>query len=237
VPKVTDKEGIKMKHTLLLVVLGILAGVVPAQGQYVYLDVNGDGLNFDREAMIGNAVPSDLLSAADTAVDVYFVTDKMADGSDATCTSAEPFTIVTYEAVLRYTGSGTVTFHSWTDNLGFMIPMITAGDGTIATSGNDVWFGRGSGPAGLPPGLYKVGTLNITVTGQPMLIFGMNSTISGNAQTAFASQCDGALFDGTIRLGPISELGITADFAESFGAAYVNPIVSTTWGKIKERYR
>jgi hypothetical protein len=226
-----------MKRILVLVVLGILAGAWPAQGQYVYLDVNGDGLNFDREAMLGNSVLADNLHSGITAVDVYFVTDKMADGSDATCTSAEPFTIGSYEAVLRYTGSGTVTFNSWSDNLGFSVPIITAGDGTFATAGTDTWFGRGGNPPGLPPGTYRVGTISVTVTGHPLIMFGMNSTLSGNAQTAFGSQCDGALFDSTIRLGPESELGITADFAESFGTSLTTPVVSTTWGKIKTQYR
>ena len=226
-----------MKRILVLVVLGILAGALPAQGQYVYLDVNGDGLNFDREALLENEVPADNLHSGITAIDVYFVTDKVADGSDAICASAKPFTMGSYEAVLRYTGTGTVTFHSWSDALGFGIPIITAGDGTFVTAGTDTWFGRGTAPPGLLPGTYKVGTINVTVTGHPIVIFGTGSSLSENAQTAFGSQCDGALFNSTIRLGPVDQLGITADFAESFGTSLTTPVMSTTWGKIKTRYR
>jgi len=177
-----------------------------------------------------------IVNAAVTAVDVYFATDQNGDGSASVCTSAEPYTLGSYEAVLRYTGSGIVTFNSWTDALSFPFPIITAGDGTFATAGNDTWFGRGGAPPGLPPGLYKVGTLNITVTGTPVLTFGMNSSISGNAQTAFGSQCDGALFDSTIRLGPLSEIGITADFTDSYGSTAPTPVVKSTWGKIKTLY-
>jgi hypothetical protein len=226
-----------MKRILVLVALGILAGAWPAQGQYVYLDVNGDGLNFEREALLENAVPPDNLSSGITSIDVYFVTDKMADGSAATCASAEPFTMGSYEAVLRYTGSGTVTFTGWTDALSFPFPIITAGDGTFVTAGTDTWFGRGGAPPGLPPGTYRVGTIGVTVTGHPIVMFGTSSTLSGNAQTAFGSQCDGALFDSTIRLGLVDQLGTTADFAESFGTSLTTPVVSTTWGKIKTQYR
>jgi hypothetical protein len=226
-----------MKNCLLfLAVVAAMAVAGPAYSQYVYLDVNGDGLNFDREADVGNAVPSDNVSIATTTIDVYFVTDQNGDGSASTCASAEPFTMGSYEAVLRSTGSGTVTFNGWTDNMGFAVPIITAGDGTFAASGTDTWFGRGGNPPGQPPGTYRVGSVSVTVTGTPTVIFGMNSTISGNAQTAFGSQCDGALFDSTIRLGPLSEIGITADFTDSYGSTAPTPVVKSTWGKIKTLY-
>jgi hypothetical protein len=225
-----------MKHTLLLV-LGILAGAVPAQGQYIYLDVNGDGLNFDREAINNNFVPIDGLNSTVTSVDVYLVTDKVADGNAATCTSEEPFTIGSYEVVLRNIGHGVVYFQGWTDAMGFEVPIISGGDGTFATGGTDAWVGRGSSSPDLPPGTYKLGTVSVTITGYPVILFGMNSSLDGYAETAFGSQCDGALFDSTIRLGPLSEIGITADFTESFGSTDYIGVVSTTWGKIKERYR
>ena len=224
-----------MKNCLLsLAVVAVLAIAGPAYSQYVYLDVNGDGVNFDREAGVGNSVPSDALSAGVTAIDVYYTTDKMADGSAATCISAEPYTLGSYEAVLRTTGSGTVTFTGWTDALGFAVPIITAGDGTFATAGTDTWFGRGGSPPGLAPGTYKVGTIHVTVTGTPTVMFGTSSSISGNAQTAFGSQCDGARFDSTIRLGPAGDPDY--DFTESFGSTAPTPVVKSTWGKIKTLY-
>lgn len=224
-----------MKHTLLLVVLGMLASVLPAQGQYVYLDVNGDGLNYDRELALANYVPIDGLNSTVTSVDVYIVTDKVADGNAATCASEEPFTIGSYEVVLRATGHGVVYFHGWTDAMGFEVPIISGGDGTFMTGGMDAWFGRGGNPPDLPPGTYKLGTVSVTVTGYPIIIFGSSSALDGYAETAFGSQCDGAMLDGRIRLGPLSE--IYYDFNESFGTTSYVGVVATTWGKIKERYR
>ena len=228
-----------MKNCLLfLAVVAAMAVAGPAYSQYVYLDVNGDGLNFDREALVGNTVLPDNIDNGTTAIDVYFVTDQMADGSAAICggPTPRPFTMGSYEAVLRYTGSGTVTFNSWSDGLGFGIPIITAGDGTFATAGTDTWFGRGTAPPGLAPGTYKVGTINVTVTGTPTVIFGTSSSISGNAQTAFGSQCDGVLFNSTIRLGPEDQVGIEYNFSESFGTTAPIPVVKSTWGKIKTLY-
>jgi hypothetical protein len=226
-----------MKNCLLfLAVVAAMAVAGPAYSQHVYLDVDGDGLNFDREAVRGNTVGPDALDNTVTAIDVYFVTDENGDGSAAICSSAEPFTINSYEAVLRYTGSGTVTFTGWTDNMGFAFPIITAGDGTFATAGTDTWFGRGSGE-GLAPGTYKVGTVSVTVTGTPTVVFGTSSTISGNAQTAFGSSCDGAQFGSTIIMGSGPGQGIDYDFTDNYGTTAPTPTVKSTWGKIKTLYR
>ena len=73
-------------------------------------------------------------------------------------------------------------------------------------------------------------------TGTPTVNFATSSSISGNAQTAFGSACDGALFDSTIRLGALQDLGISADFSESFGSTAPVPTVKSTWGKIKQLY-
>ncbi len=122
-----------------------------------------------------------------------------------------------------------MVYNGWTDNLGFPFPIITAGDGTFAAAGADVWVGRGGNPPGLAPGNYKLGTLSITVAGTPHLSFATSSTLSGNAQTAFGSACDGNQFDSTIRLGD--------DFTDNCGTDFANPVTETTWGKIKNIYR
>jgi hypothetical protein len=232
--KATGKED-SMKLRLLMVVLGILTGVLPARAQYLYLDANGDGLNSDLEAALGNIVPTDLLWAAYVeAVDVYLVTDKMADGTPATCTSGEPFTIGSYQVVLRYVGSGSVTVSGWTDAMGFDGPNISAGDGTLAVAGPDIWIGR-AGASHKAPGSYKLGTLHVTITGFPILVFASSSGIDAAAETAFASECDGARSDGLLRLGPVGDSSF--DFVQSFGTTYWDAVVNTTWGKIKERYR
>jgi hypothetical protein len=226
-----------MKNCLLfLAVVAVMAVAGPAYSQYVYLDVNGDGLNYDREVQNGNnTLDPDVLSDAVTSIDVWFVTNQHADGSVAEC-DEDPnrlMTLGSYEAALRYSGSGTVTFNGWTDALGFTFGIITAGDGTFVAGGTDTWFGRGSAPPGLSPGSYKVGSVSVTVTGTPTVNFITNSSLSGNAQTAFGSNCDGARFDNTIRLGP----GIPDyDFDEQFGTTAPTPTVKSTWGKIKTLY-
>lgn len=227
-----------MKNCLLtLAVVAALAIAGPAYSQYAYLDVNGDGLNYDREVANGNmGLDPDDLDAAVTSIDVWFVTNAMADGSAAVCDEdpSKQLTLGSYEAVLRYTGSGTVTFNGWSDNLGFPFGLITAGDGTFATAGTDAWFARGGAPPGLAPGAYKVGTISVTVTGTPTIIFGIDSAINGNAQTSFGSNCDGARFDNTLRLGPQNDPEY--DWYQSFGTTAPTPVVKSTWGKIKTLY-
>lgn len=227
-----------MKNCLLtLAVVAALAIAGPAYSQYAYLDVNGDGLNYDREVANGNnGAGSDAIGPGTTSIDVWFVSNQMADGSAAVC-DEDPnrnLTMGSYEAVLKYTGSGTVTFNGWTDNMGWTIGLITAGDGTFATAGADSWFARGGAPPGVAPGTYKVGTISVTVTGSPIVSFGTASAISGNAQTSFGSQCDGARFDNTLRLGPQGDPDY--DWFQSFGTTAPTPVVKSTWGKIKTLY-
>ena len=225
-----------MKHALLLVWTVTVVGVaVPAQGQYLYLDVSGDGLNFDREVAAGNlgVVPDYLWAAYVKEVDVYLVTNEGFDGT-ATCTSGEQFTIGSYQVILRYVGYGSVTVQGWTDAMGFDEPNISAGDGTLVVAGPDIWIGR-AGTSHKSPGKYKLGTLHITITGFPVLAFASSSGIDAAAQTAFASECDGVRSDGLIRLGPSNDPNF--DFGESWGTTTFTAVANTTWGKIKERYR
>jgi hypothetical protein len=227
-----------MKNCLLtLAVVAALAVAGPAFSQHAYLDVNGDGLNYDKEVANGNmSAPPDNIGPGTTAIDVYFATNTNGDGSAATCDEdpSKNMTLGSYEAVLRYVGSGSVVFNGWSDNLGFPFGLITAGDGTFAAAGTDAWFARGGAPPGLPPGTHKVGTISVTVTGTPTVIFGIDSGISGNAQTAFGSSCDGARFDNTIRLGPVGHPDY--DWSQSFGTTAPTPVVKSTWGKIKTLY-
>jgi hypothetical protein len=227
-----------MKNCLLtLAVVAALAIAGPAFSQHAWLDVNGDGLNYDKEVANGNlGAGTDGVGPGTTSIDVWYSSNTMADGSAAVC-DEDPSRLLTfgsYEGLLRATGSGTVTFTGWTDNLGFGIGIITEGDGTFVALGTDTWFGRAGNPPGLPPGTYKAGTLSLTVTGTPTIIFASTSGISGNAQTAFGSNCDGARFDNTLRLGP--QVDDMWDWTQSFGTTAPTPVVKSTWGKIKTLY-
>ena len=221
-----------MKNCLLfLVVVAMLAIGPPAHSQYLFLDVNGDGHNSGNPAEPGSG--SDVLNSGVTSVDVYFDTNHNPDGSAASCDqSSNALTINSYEALLRASGTGTVTFNGWTDNMGFTFGIIINGDHTFATAGTDAWMGRGSATP-MAPGRYKVGTLSITVTGTPViswLPFG-GSSLNASAESAFGTQCEGNDFDDTYKLGSDFNL------ANAFGTQAPTPVVSRTWGAIKEMYK
>jgi len=221
-----------MKHCLLLVAVVALLGIGRAADcQYLFLDVNGDGHNSGNAAEPGTG--SDQLTSSVTSIDVYFDTSHNPDGSAATCnSSSNNLTINSYEALLRTSGSGTVTFNTWTDNMGFTFGLVIGGDGTMLAGGTDVWVGRGSATA-TPPARYKVGTFHVTVTGTPTLNFLAlgGSSLNANAETAFGSQCEGIDFDNTYKLGSDFPLN------HAFGTPAPTPVLSKTWGAIKEMYK
>lgn len=221
-----------MKNCLLLLaVVALVAVAAPAHSQTLYMDTNGDGKNSLLEKSNGNnAAPDDVLNASTTSVDIYFDSNHNPDGSTLQCPqdAAQPYDMFSYEATVRASGSGSVTFNGWTDNMGWAIGIITIGDHTFATAGTDAWFGRGNQNAVM--GKSKVGTLSITVTGTPKLDFVTSSTIDGSAQTAFGGHCYGPLFDNTNRLGEQYPTG------NAYGTEAPVPVVPTTWGKIKNLY-
>jgi hypothetical protein len=217
---------------LVVTVLMSLAPASPALAQYLYLDVNADGVNFWHQWDIGEHVPSDCLGSHITSVDVYYVTDKNADGSAATCASGDTLNIRSYEFILEWTGSGIVTPTGWTDNMGFTEPGISGGDGTFATAGQEVWVGR-SGEFH-SPGLYKIGTLSVTMLGIPVLSFKSSSAGSfPQAQTLFGSSCPGIQQDNKLRLG--SDIPLASAFPAA--CTFSIGVTTTTWGKIKQQYR
>jgi len=221
-----------MKNCLLfLAVVALLAIGAPAYSQYLFIDANGDGHNSGNPAEAGSG--SDVLSSSVTSVDLYYDTNHNPDGSAATCNSSSAnLTINSYEALLRSSGSGSVTFNGWTDNMGFTIGIISAGDHKFGTAGTDAWIGVGSGTQ-LAAGRYKIGTLSITVTGTPVITFlplGASS-IAATAETAFGTACEGNDFDNTYKLGSDYPLN------HAFGTPAPVDVVPTTWGKIKQMYK
>jgi hypothetical protein len=214
-----------MKNCLLfLAVVAALAIGGPAYSQYVFLDVNGDGLN----SKTNTSLPDDVLGPSVTSVDIYIDTNHNRDGSVAVCPTGEALSINSYEAVLHASGSGTVTYGTWTDNMGFTTNLACGGQASC-TAGPDIWIGKGSGTI-LPPNKYKLGTLAITVTGSPVLdIIVSSPSLSSVSETAFGSSCPGAAFDSTLRLG--------TDFTDADGTEASTPVTATTWGKIKKLYQ
>jgi len=216
------------KCLLFLAVVGLMAVSAPAYAQYMFLDVNGDGKNSTNTvnpAHAGGA--SDLLTSSIHSVDVYVVTDQNQNGTAAVCQTGETWQINSYEFVLRQSGNGSVAYGAWTDNMGYANGGVLCGDAVTCQGAGDIWVGKYKFTYD-PPGRYKLGSLAITVTGQPKLDFEPSSSLHALAETAFGSSCSGTQGDHTIRLG--------MDFCCADGTASPIPVTSTTWGKIKNLY-
>ena len=224
-----------MKNCLLLLaVVGAMTVSAPAYSQYVFIDVNGDGENsvnpFNPYPLY---IPWDYVRPQTTSIDIYFVTDRNPDGTASVCSAGEPdFKINSYEFILRYSGSGSVQYGAWTDNMGYANGGVLCGDNIVCQGAGDVWIAKYKFTYD-PPGKYKIGSLAITVTGTPILSFEASTTLHELAATSFGSSCSGNMGDHTIRLGSDS----SADFIYAFGTTGPIPVTNTTWGKIKMAYK
>lgn len=165
----------------------------PAQGQYVYLDANGDGVN-DASDELPASGPIDL--------DIWFVTDHNRDGSPAVCVTdpSSPLTINSYEIVLE-ARDGRVAFGPMRNRMAFTSnPVCFAGreDTTSTTLYHNGWGDY----IIMPPGTYKVATLTVEVLeGSPSLVFHGRSPSQPVDLTAFGTKCSGIEEDNTAILG------------------------------------
>ena len=218
---------------LIIPALALLTQVHTGNCQTLYIDSNGDGLNWILELQNGHVdLPVDCVTEQTSSIDVYLATDKNPDGSAAPCAgSAQPMTINSYQVILRLDAwaGGHVVANGWTDAMGYTTPNITMGDGSFYASGTDVWVGR-TGES-KPGGTYKLGTLSITAAGSSTIYMATSTAIAGDAVTGFGSACSGSYEPGLLLLG--------GDFpaANAFSTCYPDPVLPTTWGKIKQRYR
>ncbi len=211
----------------VLAALATLAIGEPASAQYMWIDVNGDGINGCTTP--GVASDDDVLSPATTSIDIYLSTNRKKDGSAAVCPTGEALTINSYTFVLS-NGSGGVAYGQWTDAMGFSI---AAGGPSLNTT--DYFIGRASATI-QSPGTYKLGSLAVTVTGSPKLDILAHSTIDGTSQTSFGSQCEGQDFNNTMRYGENVDQVAPGDWNDVCGTDTPTPVAETTWGKIKKRY-
>ena len=206
------------KSLLLLGVIAALAIGAPAYSQYIFMDVNGDG----------NCTNADALTSSVTAVDIWLNTNHDQNGTVRTCDSnaSQNLTIFSYDVLFNASGTGSLTYNTWTNSAsGFtqVNPLTTAG-----SSAGTSW----SGPSALAPGLYKLGTLGITVTGTPVLGFRSDNVgVEGipTPITGFGTDCDATANPNTYTL--------LTDFQDNCGTASPIPTLDTTWGKIKQLYR
>ena len=202
-----------MKHGyIVLAALVALAIGAPASAQYMWLDVNGDG----------QCTENDVLGPSTTSVDVWLDTDSNADGSPATCVTADgAMTLNSYQIVLVAPAGG-VTYGAWTDNLGYEL------EGPIGSSGTEAWIGRASANVSAP-GTYKLGSLAISVVGNTALQFLPLAQANPISITGFGSQCSGFEFDNTLKY--------LSEWNDVCGTTAPTPVSETTWGKIKALYR
>jgi hypothetical protein len=199
---------------ILLAALAVAGSPGLAAAQSLYLDVNGDGR--------GDA--DDVLNPAVSSVDVYLDTTRDGGGAAALCTDKEPLSICSYTLILEWepVAGSSVAYGAWSDNMGFTVP---AGG---ARSGRMFWIGRAA-PFFLAPGRYLLGSLEVKVTGTPVLRFLSSTDADKTAITSFGSQCGGHDFDNTLKLG--------SDFLDARGTARGSDTPRTVWGTIRELYR
>ncbi|MEK7314773.1 MAG: PKD domain-containing protein [Candidatus Eisenbacteria bacterium] len=178
---------------LFLPVLFLVCLAPVVQGQYVFLDANGDGVNDG----------ADQLPATGSAdIDIWFVTNENRDGSAATCGTdpLEEMTINSYEIVLRAL-NGRVAFGPMRNRLPFTgRPVSFAGyeDTTSTAIYHNGWGYRDI----LPPGRYLVATLTVTIVeGSPSLSFLGRSPTQAVDLTSFGTGCSGVDWDNTYVLG------------------------------------
>ena len=210
-----------MRRSLLL--LGVIAALAigaPAYSQYIYMDVNGDGVNSS----------ADVLTSATTVVHVFLNTAQNKNGTAAVVTPdchGNPLDIGLFDVLFHSAGSGSLTYNGFTIGAG-MTGFAVLNPFTVA--GPDAGVGY-TGPSYLPPGLYELGQLSVTVTGSPQLSFLADSPSPSifSPNTAFGSHCDGTDHPNYITLG--------LNFFDADGTASGTPTESTTWGKIKQLYR
>jgi len=205
-----------MKRFILL--LGVAAAVAsaPASAQYIYIDANNDGVCTGAEAV----------SDQTTSIDIWLDTDSNQDGSTATCAidPPTPLNMLSYEFIIH--SRGNVTYGPWTNNIASFTTLL---DSTFV--GNDFHYARGGGGATEVPGLYKLGTLQITVAPgtTPAISLVPASTDFGVWMTSFGSECPGNDMIYSIRLG--------GEFTGVCGPGAPTPVRTTTWGAIKNMYK
>ena len=176
----------------------LLTFACTASAQYMYLDANGDGINTAADKMNDSGA---------TRLAVYLDTARDRNGSPVSCNShtGEPFSvpaidIFAYIVTLKVGGApgSAVTWGAWGDSVGFT-------DVFVGEQRTDQAFvvsrfaGRG---ATLPPGLYKLGTIDVTVAvGAPSIRVSNGVATFVDNFTGFGTDCDGSVNANTYTLG------------------------------------
>jgi len=204
------------KVSLVLVSFALSGSfITPSQAQYMYLDANGDGLNStsDRLNHIGT-----------TTLDLWLDTYHDRTGAVVACSDGvTQITLSSYEFILR-SGGGTINWGSYNNlQTGMSVSF------GLASSPTDYHNGFG-GSTYLPPGLYKLGSLTVSVaSGNPGIVFAPATLLGSAYATTFGSQCPGHDFDNTLKLGGdwsdtggiVTDVPTFSAVVPALGAAYL----------------
>lgn len=167
-----------------LIAILLLVPAVPATAQYMYLDSNGDGIH---------TAADQVNPSGPTTVEIWLDTDSNRDGSPAVCSTGESMSMNSYAVGLRATG-GSITWGSFLNRQSSMTHGIRRESDTEFM---DEYYGF----TYVPPGLYHLATLQLTVSsGTPAIQIVENVSIHFDA-TSFGSPCIGGNFQNTIELG------------------------------------
>jgi uncharacterized repeat protein (TIGR01451 family) len=189
-----------------------------AEAQFIYLDMNGDGISTGTDVLNPTGTP--------TACDIWLITNQNPDGSTAVCNSGCPnLTINSYEFILRASGGGV----AWGSLTG-----VSPFSGTQFTRSNATdFYARWLGPNPNPAGAYKLATLQVTATsGSPTLAFVTSTPLAGHYLTAFGTQCHGLDEDNTYKMG--SDWGFTGPMWTITGTVFYDNSGTSSYGCIPD---
>ena len=177
-----------MSHStrILLAVVFVFLAPAVSPAQYMYLDVDGDGVHTDADV-----VPA----SGEAAVDVWLVTDAGRDGTPAVClTGDDPFRISSYVVNLRASG-GTIAWGAFENRMPTFTIDLPGGQDPLE-------FQEGAATMyPVDPGRYRLATIHLSVaSGTPRIDFVPTSKYL-TGPTSFGSPCSGWEFDNTLKLG------------------------------------
>jgi hypothetical protein len=156
-----------------------------ASGQYMFLDVDGDGAY----------TIADQYACADTLnIDIYLVTNLNQDGSPAACPSDGSGIDINSYSINLYANDAPTSFTNLTNQ---MPQMVSVDPPSVYPYALHVAYG---GPLSFPPGKHRL--FSFTAIGCTMLNVVPYSCYSPpGTVTSFGSSCPGVQSDYTLRLG------------------------------------
>lgn len=179
-----NHRSVPVPHILLVLLLILMPGT--SHGQYMYLDLNGDG----------ESSPADSLAGAGTyAAHLWLVTDRDRDGHPVRCAGDEGPTLKSYKVVLRSVG-GSIEWGSYENTQ----PSMTVSLERTA-SGSDCTLGFVSSRM-MRPGQYRLGIIHFEIrSGTPIVTIVPSTPLGADIHTEIGSSCMAADGRATRRLG------------------------------------